>query len=129
MKGILISLALLPLIACANDRESEPEGPGSQASTEKAEQPYVAEAEQRLQELESKVGDIKEAIADQVTVASEDLEVLIDDLDRKREGAAEQIAALREAGEAGWESASLRTEQVLDDLESAVAEAWDRIHS
>jgi hypothetical protein len=129
MKGILFSLALLPLIACANDRESEPEEPGSQASTESAEQPYVAEAEQRLQELESKVGDIKEAIADQVTVVSEDLEVLLDDLDRKREGAAEQIAALREAGEAGWESASLRAEQVLDDLESAVAAAWDRIHS
>jgi len=127
MKTLLITLSLLPLAACSSEYGKVETPQSSSAEATQAQKPYIAAAEQRLLELEADVAEIKQAVADKADDASEELDELLVALDEKREVAAQQLAALGEKTEDAWDSAGVRVEEVLDDLESAVAEAWDRI--
>jgi chromosome segregation ATPase len=127
MKYTLISLAMLPLIACGADYDdaSSLQDP-TQASTE-SENPYLAASELRLQELESDVADVKAELASLSAEASEKLQDLVSAMDGKRQAAAEKIAALKENGDVAWGEARESLQAALDELERLVDEVRNRI--
>jgi len=129
MKHTLISLALLPLIACTADYDDAENSQGLAKSSAESENAYLEAAELRMEELESEVVEIKQELASLPAEKSESLQDLVGAMEAKQQTAADSIAALKEAGAeaSGTESESLQ--HALDDLEVAIAEVWNRIRA
>jgi len=126
-KRTMISLSLLSLMACAPAEEHSDSRASSKSSLSQEARTYLEKAEQRLEQLERKLLEIRETVAERTTDASEELADLLEALERKHEDAVAQLAALGESAEPKLEAMGDRIDQSLDDFEAAVTEAWKRI--
>jgi chromosome segregation ATPase len=127
MKHILISLALLPLIACTADYDDAENSQGLATSSAESESDNLAAAERRLGELESEVSGIKAEIAGLSAEESAKLQDLVAAVEAKRQTAADRIAAWKESGEVASGTASESVQYALDDFEGSIDEIWNRI--
>jgi uncharacterized membrane protein YccC len=131
MKPIILSLALLPLVACAGGQEEDEHGLTSEPSVmeEGKESPNLAEAEHRLEQLDAQIGDIKNEVATQTTEVPMELKDLIAAIDEKRQSASEAIAALKDNDEVASVAANQDLQVTLSELQAAIDEAWERVRA
>jgi len=127
MKHTILSLALLPLFACAEHGEADPQR--SSSPTAEADSSVLAGAERRLEELEDEVSDIRELVAEETTKHTPELDAMLAAIDEKRQAVIEEIVALEEGGERNLERPNESLQEALHDLERAIDDAWNRIRA
>lgn len=124
---VLLPIVLLPLTACGSADETPNRSPAVSANGE--ENPYLAAAEARFQELAEEATLVKDELAVRPDAVSEELDELLATIDEKRKDAIDQMIALRDSSLNDWESAGEKVGETLDDLEDAIDEALERLRA
>ena len=136
----LVSVTLLFFTACGDKTESKRQGTGlrgsiavaAAADADKAQdaekqQETQRKLEDRLDELNNEIKDLKLKAAKASEKAKAELHEMMKELDKKMAAAKQQLERLKTASARTWEEAKSRTRAALDDLQKTYDRAVERI--